>query len=322
MLRGDESSFHLLERAHDNLREALTWAAQAGEVELEVRLVCAMRQFWLVRGYLPEGRTFFERAVVATEGADPSLRAQALMNGGPFLYRQGELAKARAWWEEALGILTAQGDLAGASRCAGELGAVAFSEGDLDRAADLYGRSAAGFESLEDRMRLGIVRGNQAEISAMRGDLQQAIQHSEESVSIAREVGDKDGLALALHTLTRLMLETGQTQRAQTLLGECVVRARDLGYREVLANCMQATAELTLSEGGDLELAARLQMVASQALGQIGAQLQGLEAESFERTAQALTASLGSERMRAIEREAADLALESVTDDALVLLSS
>jgi predicted ATPase/DNA-binding SARP family transcriptional activator len=322
MLRGDESSFHLLERAHDNLREALTWAAQAGEVELEVRLVCAMRQFWLVRGYLPEGRTFFERAVVATEGADPSLRAQALMNGGPFLYRQGELAKARAWWEEALGILTAQGDLAGASRCAGELGAVAFSEGDLDRAAELYGRSAAGFESLEDRMRLGIVRGNQAEISAMRGDLQQAIQQSEESVAIAREVGDKDGLALALHTLTRLMLQTGQTQRAQTLLGECVVRARDLGYREVLANCMQATAELTLSEGGDLELAARLQLVASQALDQIGAQLQGLEAESFERTAQALTASLGSERMRAIEREAADLALESVTDDALVLLSS
>jgi tetratricopeptide (TPR) repeat protein len=291
-------------------------------VELEVRLACAMRQFWLVRGYLPEGRTFFERAVAATEGADPNLRAQALMNGGPFLYRQGELVKARAWWEEALGILTARGDLAGEARCAGELGAVAFSEGDLDRAAELYGRSAAGFQSLGDRMRLGIVRGNQAEIAAMRSDLQQAIQHSEESVAIAREVGDTDGLALALHTLTRLMLETGQTQRARTLLRECVARARDIGYREVLANCIQATAEVTLSDGGDLELAARLQVVARQALDQMGAQLQGLEGESFERTAQTLTDSLGSERMRTIEHQAADLALESVTDDALALLSS
>lgn len=322
MLRGDEAALQLLERAHDNLREALAWAAHAGEVELEVRLACAMRQFWLVRGYLPEGRTFFERAVAATEGADPPLRAQALMNGGPFLYRQGELATARAWWEEALGLLTDLQDLAGASRCAGELGGVAFSEGDLDRAAELYDRSAAGFESLGDRMRLGIVRGNQAEISAMRGDLQQAIQHSEESVAIAREVGDHDGLALALHTLTRLMLETGQTRRARTVLTECVARARDIGYREVLANCMQATAELTLSDGGDPERAARLQVVARQALDQIGAQLQGLEAESFERTAQALTASLGVERMRAIEREAADLALEGVADDALVLLGS
>jgi hypothetical protein len=116
------------------------------------------------------------------------------------------------------------------------------------------------------------------------------------------------------------MLHTGQTQRAQTLLGECVLRARDLGYREVLANCIQATAALSLSEGGDLERGARLQMVARQALHQMGAQLQGLEAESFERTAQALTAGLGSERMRAIEREAADLTLESVTEDALALL--
>ena len=172
------------------------------------------------------------------------------------------------------------------------------------------------------KVRRAGVRGNQAEISAMRGDLQQAIQHSEESVAIAREVGDHDGLALALHTLTRLMLETGQSRRARTVLTECVARARDIGYREVLANCMQATAELTLSEGGDPERAARLQVVARQALDQIGAQLQGLEAESFERTAQALTASLGAERMRVIEREAADLPLKEVADDALVLLGS
>src|SRR5262249_16440523 len=124
ILSGDESAFDSLEDAHDNVREALTWAAQAGDIELEVGLVCAMRQFWLVKGHLPEGRTFFERAVAATEDGDPRLRAQALMNGGPFLYRQGELGQARAWWEEALALLTDQNDVAGASRCAGELGSV------------------------------------------------------------------------------------------------------------------------------------------------------------------------------------------------------
>jgi predicted ATPase len=322
ILRGEESGFHSLDRAHDNLREALAWAGQAGDVELEVRLACALRQFWLVRGHLPEGRTFFERAVAATEAADPRLRAQALMNGGPFLYRQGELAKARAWWEEAQTILTAEDDVAGASRCAGELGAVAFSEGELDRAAELYARSAAGFESLGDRMRVGIVRANQAEVSAMKGDLDGAIQQAEESVAIGRELNDRDSLALALHTLTRLMLRAGQTQRARALLGECITRAREIGYREVLANCMQATAELTLSGDGDLELAARLQSVARQALEEIGAQLQGLEAESFEQTLETLAARLGPERMQAIEGQAADLELESVVNDALTLLAS
>ena len=320
MLGGGESAFDLLERTHDNLREALAWSARAGEVELEVRLACALRQFWLVRGHLPEGRTFFERAVAATEGGEPRLRAEALMNGGPFLYRQGELGQARAWWEEALALLTDQGDVAGTSRCAGELGAVAFSEGDLDRSAELYARSADGFRALGDRLRLGIVRGNQAEVCAMQGDLSTAIKYAEECVDLAREVNDADGLALALHTLARLMLRIGDARRARALLTECLVRARDLGYREVLANCVQGAAELTVTGGGDPQLAARLQSVGRRTLDEMGVRLQGLEAESFERTAKALESHLGAERVRAIEEESADLPLESLLDVALACL--
>ncbi|MGZ4183934.1 MAG: BTAD domain-containing putative transcriptional regulator [Solirubrobacteraceae bacterium] len=322
ILRGEESAFDSLDHAHDNLREALAWAAEAGEVELEVRLVCTLRQFWLVRGHLPEGRTFFERAVAATEGWDPGLRAQALMNGGPFLYRQGELAQARAWWEEALALLTDQQDVAGASRCAGELGSVAFSEGELDRAGELYARSAGGFEALGDRMRLGIVRGNQAEVCAMQGDLRTAVAYAEECVGIAREVNDADGLALALHTLARLMVRVGDTRRARALLGECLARARDLGYHEALANCVQAAADLAVSGAGDLQLAARLQSVGRRALDEIGVRPQGLEGESFERTARALESRLGTEQVRAIEDEAAGVPLESVLDDALACLQS
>jgi predicted ATPase/DNA-binding SARP family transcriptional activator len=322
ILRGEEpvTAFRALEQAHDNLREALTWAARAGEVELEVRLACALRQFWLVRGHLAEGRTVFERAVAITASADPRLRAQALMNGGPFLYRQGELAQARAWWEEALALLTDHGDLAGASRCAGELGAVAFSGGDLGRSAELYTRAAAGFESLGDRMRLGIVRGNQAEISGIQGDLHCAIEYAEESVALARQVGDADGLALALHTLGRLVQRTNDAQRARHVFGECLVLARDLGYREVLANCVQAAAERLLSDDGDPEVAARLQTVARQAMKEMGVRPQGLEGQSFDHADEVLAKRFDPERRRAIEQAAADVGLESALDDALAAL--
>jgi predicted ATPase len=324
ILNGEDptSGFRSLDRAHDNLREALSWAARAGEVELEVRLACALRQFWIVRGDLAEGRTFFERAVAATNTGDRRLRAQALMNGGPFLYRQGELAQARSWWEEALELLSAEGDVEGAARCAGELAAVAFSEGDLERSAAQYARAAEGFAALGDRMRLGIVKSNQAEVAAMQGDLRGAVQRSQEAVDIAREVHDADGLALALHTLGRLLQRAGDSARAREVIGECLIRARDLGYREVLANCIQATGEFALAERDDPELAARLQTVARHALERIGAPLQGLEEESFERTAQALARRVGAERLREIADEVADLPLESILDEALVILRS
>jgi predicted ATPase/DNA-binding SARP family transcriptional activator len=322
ILAAEESAaaFRSLERAHDNLREALTWTEQAGQVELEVRLACALRQFWIVRGHLAEGRAFFERAVAATEDGDPRLRAQALMHGGPFLYRQGQLAQARAWWEEALALLTDQGDVAGASRCAGELGAVAFSEGDFDRAALLFARAAEGFESLGDRMRLGIVRANQAEVAALQGELPQATAYADEAVAIARDLGDADSLALGLHTLARLVSRAGQTERARSLFAECLSQARELGYREVLANCVQAAAELMLLAGGSPESAARLQAVARHALEQMGALLQGLEAQSFDRVAGTLAARLAPEQLQEISDQAAGVPLDAVLDAALAEL--
>ena len=53
----------------------------------------------------------------------------------------------------------------------------------------------------------------------------------------------------------------------------------------------------------------------------MGVRLQGLESESFERTAQALTTRIGADRVQVIENEATDVPLESVLDDTLALLS-
>jgi predicted ATPase/DNA-binding SARP family transcriptional activator len=322
ILAGEDAvlAFEALEQTHDNLREALAWAADAGQVEDQVRLACALRQFWIVRGHLAEGRTFFDRAVAATEGMDRRIRAQALMHGGPFLYRQGELEQARAWWEEALTLLTEEGDAAGAARCAGELGAVAFSEGDLARSAELYARSAEGFAALGDRMRLGIVTSNRAEVAALQGDLDESIRHGEEGVAISRDVDDPDSLALGLHTLARVRQRTGDARQARRLFAECLSRAQSIGYREVIANCVQAAAELSLVDGGPAEQAARLVAVARQALEQIGVRSQGLEEQSFIRTEAELAAQLGYERLQSIEQHAPDVSLESVIEEALALL--
>ncbi|HJS97410.1 MAG TPA: hypothetical protein VJ741_24285, partial [Solirubrobacteraceae bacterium] len=63
-----------------------------------------------------------------------------------------------------------------------------------------------------------------------------------------------------------------------------------------------------------------LQTIAGQALDRIGVRLQGLEAERFDRTARAFEMRIDAERLREIADEAADVPLESILDDALVLL--
>jgi predicted ATPase/DNA-binding SARP family transcriptional activator len=319
LLAGEDQAgaFQELDAAHDNLREAFAWAAGAGEVELEVRLVCALRQFWLVRGLLAEGRALFERAVADTEAGDPQLRAQVLVYGGALLYRPGDLATARAWWEEALRLLGDGGDRTLTAHCAAELGNVAYSEGELDRAAELYECAATGFTATSDLMRLGSVRNNQAEVAVARGDLAAADSFVSQAIEHARAVGDTEALATGLHTAARLALAVGRPDRARGLLLESLLCGRELGYRELLANCVQAVAELLLGEGGDPERAARLQLAAAAGLEEIGVPAQGMEGESFAVTEQRLSDELGAEHLAAIALELRELAIERAFERAV-----
>ena len=52
-----------LQAEHDNFRAALNWALQNGESEIGLRLAAAFWRFWLVRGYLSEGREQLDRVL-------------------------------------------------------------------------------------------------------------------------------------------------------------------------------------------------------------------------------------------------------------------
>src|SRR6185312_2625123 len=90
-----------LDAEHDNLRGAIAWAAAAGEIEGEVRMAVALRQYWLLRGELTEARRVFEGAIARSASAEPRLHALALVHGGLFPYRQGDVAEAKRLWTRA-----------------------------------------------------------------------------------------------------------------------------------------------------------------------------------------------------------------------------
>ena len=57
-----------LEAEHDNLRGALGWALERGEVDTELRLCVALWLFWFFQGHLTEGRQWLESALARSGG--------------------------------------------------------------------------------------------------------------------------------------------------------------------------------------------------------------------------------------------------------------
>src|SRR5207248_11570586 len=60
-----------LEREHDNLRAALAWSVESGQVDVGLRLGCALEEFWRLRGHLKEGMDQLLRLLAQPGAAAP-----------------------------------------------------------------------------------------------------------------------------------------------------------------------------------------------------------------------------------------------------------
>ena len=113
-------------------------AAATGDTELEVRLVIALRQFWLVRGALLEGRRYFTSAIEHSRASGSELHALALAHAGTIPYRLGLLDEARALFEEALALNRASGDFDEVGQLPGGLGASRSPRASSSSRSSLY----------------------------------------------------------------------------------------------------------------------------------------------------------------------------------------
>jgi predicted ATPase/DNA-binding SARP family transcriptional activator len=308
-----ETLFRVLDQDLDNLHAALGWAADAGEIALEVRLAVAARWYWALKGHLREGRRFFDGIVARSVDAPSQVRAPALAHGAVFPFRQGDNAVAAAWLEESLGLYRKLGDEEGIARAIGELGGVAIAEQDLDRATALYEEAVPLFRSQGKLSRVAASLGNLGTVAHMRGDPATAVGYYGEAIEAAREAGDEDGAAVNLHNLARSELALGRPEQGLAALRESLAIARQLGYREVIAYCLGGLAELAMIEQ-DAGRAAEMLGASEVLFSEIGASLGPDEAQTQERVTAYAVAELGPERAAELRSEGAALPLDELLD--------
>ncbi len=94
-----EHELQLLAREHDNFRAALDWSLSAG-MDIGPRLVAALGNFWLARGFLQEAGSWLRRALPHA-AADPALHADLLRLQGEVLFHTAELGQAKRSFSEA-----------------------------------------------------------------------------------------------------------------------------------------------------------------------------------------------------------------------------
>lgn len=235
-----------LEAEHDNLRAALAWSSgEGGDGEVGLRLASKLHFFWLVRGYLNEGRNWLAGLLAGAAG-DPAIRARALGGEGALARLQGDYAAARSLYEQSLAIHRDLGDLRGIADSLSNLGLVGFHRGEYTSALSSLEEAVAIQRELGDRHAMAFSLNVMGMVTMAQADYPRARRLLEESLAIRRETGNRHGMAATLNNLGNLATCQGDYARARTLHEEGLAIRRQLGDKRGIAAALINLGHLDL----------------------------------------------------------------------------
>jgi predicted ATPase/transcriptional regulator with XRE-family HTH domain len=355
-LTGPEQAAWLerLTRELDNVRAALSWAAERGDAERGLRLAAALHDFWLDRGHVREALAMLERLLQAEGRVDPAVAAGALRTAGslawrlgsydlavarfreseaiyrelddargladalrglgPALERLGDHAASLALFEEAVSLLRGLDDPAQLAVALMHLGVAVMRDEQADRGAALFEEALALYRRLDNLLGTAMCLVNLGNQTRHSGDLELARARIEEALAIARQLEAPFHLAAALDGLGSVARAAGDVPAAAEHARGSLREFARVGERQGVAVSLRSLAWVAWAKG-DAARAARL-YGAAQAICPIEVAPDKDERATHEPALAALRRQLGGEAFAAAHESGGLLSLEQATAEA------
>ena len=261
---GQRSWMDRLEVEHDDLRQALDWSLEHGEIELGVDLGGGLFGFWLLRFHYREAKDWYsklqplvrdrvslgrarvlegvaafssegEHSIVAWEEAVSMYRHlgehtslwRALQNLGQNLVELGKTARARAAIDEAVVIMRAAGNAHGCTLHL--LGHLVYEEGDHQRARELFEEGVELGLRFPDAACQSANQLGMAALERREGNLAQARTLLDRALELARRLASQTEECTTIAELAMVDRDEGNLSGAGTLLRQSLDEARQVG---------------------------------------------------------------------------------------------
>jgi len=224
--QGDRS-LHL-DRENGNVRAALAWATDGGDVVTGLRTAASLSWYWQHRGHFADGRRWLERLLSVPEATiPPGVRVRALLVLGDM-----------AMWHDRTSAQTALQEAVDTARAIGDRQLLAWSlldladiptwEEDYDRAEALLMESLASAEEGGYAVLASEVRAVWGRLAYFRGDIAAAGERYRQAIAAQRQLGADRFLAINVGRLADVEVQMGELDAAEG------------HYRESLANVAEA----------------------------------------------------------------------------------
>ncbi|TMQ95185.1 hypothetical protein ETD83_22805, partial [Actinomadura soli] len=272
-----------------NVRSALTWSLDRGDVREGLRICTALRTYWIVRGRVTEWADWTDRFLAAAPSPGPDVLGPALVARAQLALGGRDFAQAARYADEGLASCRRSGDdfmtasaLIAGAECLVRAGRLADAAERLDEADTIaaaprqewnraYAAAVRGYLLIRgSRLRearehldaaASVMRGigqlwgashamiGLGRLAELRGDHVSARGHYAEVLPILAEIGARPEMARALAGLGRVALERDDLRTARESLSRSLTLSRSSGIRLDMSRALDAFADLVAREG-------------------------------------------------------------------------
>ncbi|MGH2534169.1 MAG: ATP-binding protein [Thermomicrobiales bacterium] len=311
-----------LEWEHANFRAALDWSAER-DPETALRLARALWWFWQTRGYLTEGRGWYDRLLAAADEVSPIVRARAMLASAFFASVQGDGERGAHLAREAIAIAEDAGDTRIRARGLFTLSFAEGARGNHDDAASHAESALALFHELGDDAWVPFALNRFGIETFERGNWKAAGGHYQEALDRWRRLGNIWGIGTALLNLAIYARAQGDDERAAELFRESLTLGWEQGDRDPwgVVEILHGLAAIAAAHQ-QAEVAVRLFAAADALREGIGLSLQPYISAQYDRATALAKQQLGEEGFRAAWIAGRDLSLEQAVADAAAIVAS
>jgi non-specific serine/threonine protein kinase len=241
----------VLERDHDNLREALRWTTDHIDDEsTRVRWAGALGPLWHLRGHVSEGRAWLTALGVTPERAQPTLHwARALTQASILHSLQGAFDVALECFDAAVPIARSTGDSETLMRLLINVGAHLITRGEFVRAGGLLEEALATSRRTGDRVREALSLEYLAILAYRQGDYPSAQAHCYACLTIASQLQDPVTESDSRRILGHIALRLGDASTARAEYEISLAHARAAGYRVAVALALLGLGQAAYAVG-------------------------------------------------------------------------
>jgi DNA-binding NarL/FixJ family response regulator len=275
-----------LDADYGNVRAALRRSLDRQDPETSLRFVNALWRFWLMRGYLTEGRRFMEQALSLAGPQQAQLEARALCRSTMLAHYHTDYEDTIPRLHRALDLFRDLGNEVGEATALTYLGRLTHAGGAgeaTEEARPFLLEAEAMHRELGNTSELAHTLHGLGRVAFALGEYEEARAYAHEALRLRRSQEDKWGVAVTLFLAATIAYSRGEDALARELAQE------NRALFEVFSNPLGAAAVDTLLGRialvqGDAEEARRLfqkTLAASRDVGHhrnVGSALRGLGA--------------------------------------------